>query len=252
MNVLGVDIGGSGIKGALVDPQRGQLVSERHRIPTPESLMPEEVLAAVLELVAEFDDFDGPIGIGFPAVVVDGTPRTPFTAHHIKEWVGFPVARYLRERLDRPVTMLNDADAAGIAEMRFGRGRGEQGVVIILTLGTGIGSAVFTDGHLVPNTEFGKLRLPGHKERGELYAAGDVRKRDNLDWETYTARLDEYLRYLDILFSPRLFIIGGGISKDHERFVPLLTVETRVEPAGLRNQAGIIGAAIAAAEGWDN
>ena len=192
MNVLGVDIGGSGIKGALVDPQRGQLISERHRIPTPESLMPEEVLAAVLELAGEFDDFDGPIGIGFPAVVVDGTPRTPFTAHHIKEWVGFPVAHYLRERLDRPVTMLNDADAAGIAEMRFGRGRGEQGVVIILTLGTGIGSAVFTGGHLVPNTEFGKLRLPGHKERGELYAAGDVRKRDNLDWETYTARLDEY------------------------------------------------------------
>lgn len=252
MNVLGIDIGGSGIKGALVNPQRGELIGERHRIPTPKSLMPEEVLAAVLELVTGFDDLDGPIGIGFPAVVVAGAPRTPFTAHHVKEWVGFPVAPYLQERLGRPVTMLNDADAAGIAEMRFGHGRGERGVVIFLTLGTGIGSAVFASGHLVPNTEFGKLRLPGHKKRGELYAAGDVRKRDNLDWETYTARLDEYLRYLDILFSPRLFIIGGGISKEHESFMPLLTVETRVVPAELRNQAGIIGAAIAAAEGWDN
>lgn len=252
MNVLGIDIGGSGIKGALVDTERGELVGERRRIPTPESLMPEEVLAAVLELVGEFDDFDGPISVGFPAVVVEGTPRTPFTAHHIQEWVGFPVAAYLRERLGRPVTMLNDADAAGIAEMRFGHGRGERGVVIILTLGTGIGSAVFTDGHLVPNTEFGQVRLPGRTERGELYAAGDVRKRDNLDWETYTARLDEYLRYLNVLFSPRLFIVGGGISKDHEKFLPLLTVDTRVEPAGLRNQAGIIGAAVAAAEGWDN
>jgi polyphosphate glucokinase len=136
--------------------------------------------------------------------------------------------------------------------MRFGHGQGERGVVIILTLGTGIGSAVFTDGHLVPNTEFGKLRLPGHRERGELYAAGDVRKRENLDWATYTARLDEYLSYLAMLFSPRLFIIGGGISKEHEQFLPLLTVQARVVPAELRNQAGIIGAAIAAVEGWDN
>jgi polyphosphate glucokinase len=252
MNVLGIDIGGSGIKGALVDPQGGTLVSDRHRIPTPASLMPEEVLAAVQELVAEFDGFDGPLSIGFPAVVIDGTPRTPFTAHHVQEWVGFPVAAYLQERLGRPVTMLNDADAAGIAEMRFGHGQGERGVVIILTLGTGIGSAVFTNGHLVPNTEFGKLRLPGQKKRGELYAAGDVRKRKNLDWETYTARLDKYLHYLDMLFSPRLFIIGGGISKEHEQFLPLLTVATRVLPAQLRNQAGIVGAAIAAAEGWDN
>lgn len=252
MKVLGIDIGGSGIKGALVDTEAGELTSKRHRIPTPDSLLPEEVLDAVCALVAEFAAFRGPVAIGFPAVVVDGTPRTPFTAHHIEEWIGFPVAAYLREHLDRSVTMLNDADAAGIAEMRFGHGQGQKGVVIILTLGTGIGSAVFTDGHLVPNTEFGKLRLPGQKQRGELYAAGDVRKRENLDWKTYTFRLDKYLRYLDILFTPQLFIIGGGISKEHEEFIPNLTVATRVVPAQLRNQAGIIGAAVAAAEGWDN
>lgn len=252
MKVLGIDIGGSGIKGALVDTGAGKLVSERHRISTPKSRMPEEVLDAVCALVAEFDDFRGPLSVGFPAVVVDGTPRTAFTAHHVEEWIGFPVAAYLREHLDRPVTMLNDADAAGIAEMRFGHGRGQNGVVIILTLGTGIGSAVFTNGHLVPNTEFGKLRLPGQKKRSELYAAGDVRKRKDLDWETYTARLDKYLRYLDMLFTPQLFIVGGGISKEHDAFIPHLTVATRVVPAQLRNEAGIIGAAVAAAEGWDN
>jgi polyphosphate glucokinase len=252
MNILGIDIGGSGIKGALVDTDTGQLLGERHRIPTPESLLPGDVLAAVVQLIAQFDHYDGPIGVGFPAVVVNGTPRTPFTAHHIQEWVGFPVAAHLREQLNRPVTMLNDADAAGIAEMRFGHGQGEKGVVIILTLGTGIGSAVFSDGHLIPNTEFGRLYLPGRKKRVELYAAGDVRKRKNLSWEAYAARLDALLKYIDILFSPRLIIVGGGISKEHELFLPLLTVQTRVEPAELRNQAGIVGAAMAAAEGWDN
>jgi polyphosphate glucokinase len=250
MHILGIDIGGSGIKGALVNTQKGKLLGERHRIPTPPSLLPGDVLAAVAELVAEFPGYGGPLGVGFPAVVVDGTPRTAFTAHHIQEWVGFPVAAHLRERLDRPVTMLNDADAAGIAEMRFGHGKREKGVVIILTLGTGIGSAVFSDGRLVPNTEFGRLYLPGHEERAELYAAGDVRKRDNLDWEEYTGRLDAYLNHIDVLFSPRLIILGGGISKEHAEFIPHLTVATRVVPARLRNQAGIIGAAVAAAKGW--
>jgi polyphosphate glucokinase len=252
MNILGIDIGGSGIKGALVDTDTGQLLGERHRIPTPPSLLPGDVLEAVAQLVAEFATFDGPLGIGFPAVVVGGTPRTPFTAHHIQEWVGHPVVVHLQVQLNRPVTMLNDADAAGIAEMRFGHGQGEKGVVIILILGTGIGSAVFSDGRLVPNTEFGRLYLPGHKKRAELYAAGDVRKRKNLSWEAYTARLDAFLKHVDVLFSPRLIILGGGISKEHAEFIPHLTVATRVLPARLRNQAGIIGAAVAAAEGWDN
>jgi polyphosphate glucokinase len=252
MEILGIDIGGSGIKGALVETDEGRLLSERHRISTPESLLPEDVLDAVCRLVKMFAGFRGPIAVGFPAVVIDGVPRTPFTAHHIEEWIGFPVAAFLREHLDRPVTMLNDADAAGIAEMRFGAGQGQKGVVIILTLGTGIGSAVFADGHLVPNTEFGKLRLPGQKQRGELYAAGDVRKREDLSWSAYAKRLNAYLKYLDILFSPRLIVVGGGISKEHAEFIPRLTVDTRVVPAQLRNQAGIVGAAIAAAEGWDN
>ena len=250
MKILGIDIGGSGIKGAIVDTAEGKFVTERKRIPTPESGQPEDVLDTVGEIVAHFDNFEGPLGIGFPAVVVDGAPRTRFTARHIEGWIGFPVAARLQERLGRPVTMLNDADAAGLAEMRFGAGRDQKGVVVLLTLGTGIGGALFTNGHLLPNFEAGRLYLPGQTEVAEQYAAGDKRKEEDLSWEIYTARLDEYLHLIDSLFSPRLIIIGGGVSKKHEKFIPLLTVGARVAPAALRNRAGIIGAATAAAEGW--
>jgi polyphosphate glucokinase len=160
------------------------------------------------------------------------------------------VARNLSERLQRPVTMLNDADAAGIAEMRFGNGRGENGVVMVLTLGTGIGSALFMDGHLVPNTELGNLYLRKHKQVAERYASALVREVEGLKWSKYAERLDEYLQHVDRLFSPRLIIIGGGISKHHEQFLPGLHVRTRVIPAALRNRAGIIGAAVAAQDGW--
>ena len=252
MEILGIDIGGSGIKGALVDTQQGKFSSERHRLQTPSSLRPEEVLEAVCAVVGHFAGYEGPVGVGFPAVVVEGSPRTPFTAHQIKSWVGFPVARWLGERLGRPVTMLNDADAAGIAEMRFGNGRGEKGVVLILTLGTGIGSALFVDGHLLPNTEFGHIYLPGRRERSEEFTSDRIRDELDLSWEAFAARLDEFLNHVDHLFSPHLIILGGGISKKHEKYIPRLTVSTRVIPARLRNRAGIIGAATAVAEGWSN
>lgn len=250
MSFLGVDVGGSGIKGALVDAERGVFASERHRIPTPTSLLPEDVLQAVAQCVNTFDDYAGPVGIGFPAVVVDGAPKTAFTAHHVPGWIDYPVARILAERLQRPVTMLNDADAAGIAEMRYGNGRGEKGLVLILTLGTGIGSALFMDGQLVPNTELGNLYLRKHKEVAEQYASALAREEAGLAWQDYAARLDEYLRHVNRLFSPRLIVIGGGISKKHEKFIPRLTVKARVIPAALRNRAGIIGAAVAARDGW--
>jgi polyphosphate glucokinase len=250
MEVLGIDIGGSGIKGALVDTKRGVFITDRKRLPTPDSLEPKDVLATVRKVVRHFDTFDGPIGIGFPAVVVNGAPRTAFTAHHVAGWVGYPVARRLSEDLGRPVTMLNDADAAGIAEMRFGNGRGEDAVVLVLTLGTGIGSALFNDGALVPNTEFGKIYLRGAEEVVEQYASSLAREREDLSWKAYAGRLQAYLRYMDWLFSPRLIILGGGISKKSHKFLPHIDVDTKVIPAALRNRAGIIGAATAAAEGW--
>ncbi len=250
MKVLGIDVGGSGIKGALVNTLKGELVTPRVRKVTPASMTPEAVLAKVWQVVDAFDGFTGPIGIGFPAVVQDGSPRTPFTARQVPGWVGFPVAGYLSERTGRPVTMINDADAAGIAEMRFGNGWGETGVVIVITLGTGIGSALFTNGHLVPNCELSALYLRGHNEFAEQYAAGDVRQRDELTWSEYAARLDEYLHHVNRIFSPRLVIIGGGISDKHAKFLPLLTVDYRVIPAALRNEAGIVGAAMAVAENW--
>ena len=250
MERLGIDVGGSGIKGALVDTEGGKFITERKRIPTPASRRPQEVLDVICQVVDHFEGYDGPVGVGFPAVIVDGVPRTPFTAHHVEGWVGLPVAERLGQRLGRPVTMLNDADAAGLAEIRFGRGRDKRGVVIVLTLGTGIGGALFIDGRLVPNVEFGQLYLRNQEERAERYAAADVRKQEGLKWEAYARRLDRYLRHVDYIFSPRLIVIGGGVSKKHEKFLPHLAVEAPIVPAALRNRAGIIGAATAAAEGW--
>jgi polyphosphate glucokinase len=250
MEMLGIDIGGSGIKGAMVDTVRGVFASERYHVETPSSLLPDDVMEAVSGVIQQFAPYEGPVGIGFPSIVLDGAPQSPFTAHHVPGWIGYPVVRLLSERLGRKVIMLNDADAAGMAEMRFGNGRGEKGVVIVLTLGTGIGSALFVDGRLVPNTELGALYLCNHAQVAEQYAAARIREENKMDWEGYAARLDEYLHHVTHLFSPRLIILGGGISKDHDRFVPQLTPETRVIPAALRNRAGIIGAATAAAEGW--
>ena len=242
---LGVDIGGSGIKAALVDTEKGKLVTERSRVDTPASLMPQNVIPAIVDLIKRFDH-DGPVGMGFPAVVVDGCPGTPFTAHHIQEWVGYPVAQTVSEQLGRRAIMLNDADAAGIAEMRHGAGRKHSGTVIVLTLGTGIGSAMFVQGYLLPNTELGAIYLNGHTEYVEQYCAGRIKKEQKLKYADYGKRLDEYLGYLNHLFRPELFIIGGGISKRHKKYAVSFTLDTPVVPARMRNEAGIIGAAMAA------
>jgi polyphosphate glucokinase len=243
---LGVDIGGSGIKAGLVDVAAGSLLGERRRVPTPRTLAPKDVLAAVVELARGFEPGDAPMGVGFPAVVVGGTPRSGFTAHHVASWIGYPVEARLSERSGRRVTLINDADAAGIAEMRFGKGLGKQGVVLVLTLGTGIGSALFVDGRLVPNTELGNLYLKGRRRVAERAAAADARERERLSWPAYAARLGEYLQHVERLLSPDLVILGGGISKRAAKFLPLPGVKARVVAAKLRNRAGIIGAALAA------
>ena len=232
--VFGVDIGGSGIKGAPVDLARGALTQERYKVLTPQPSEPEAVVAAVREVVRHFDH-RGPVGLTFPGVVVGGHTRT--AANVDRGWIGLDAARLFREALDLPATVLNDADAAGLAP---------PGVVLVLTFGTGIGSALFVDGTLVPNTELGHLELRG--KDAERRASSAAKERHDLSWEQWAERVDEYLDLVEMLFSPQLVVIGGGVSRKHERFLPLLRDrEARVVPAALRNDAGIVGAAMAAA-----
>lgn len=242
MEILGLDIGGTGMKGAPVDVERGELTQERFRIPTPQPSVPSDVVDVATKIVEHFE-WDGPIGITFPGVVIDGT--TWSAANVDKSWIGLDAGKLFAEAIGRPVTLLNDADAAGIAEMRFGAGVGKNGVVMVLTLGTGIGSAVFADGKLVPNTELGHVIM--HGKDAEHRASAQAREIHDLTWEHWAKRVVEYLQYLEALFSPSLFIIGGGISKKPEKFMPYLTgTRAPVVPAALYNNAGIVGAALAA------
>ena len=241
MEILGIDIGASGIKGAPVDTRSGEMTAERLRIPTPEGAEPEAVSQVVAQLVKQFR-WSGPIGCGFPAAVRHGRALTAVNIS--SNWVGEPVAELLRQAVGRSVTVINDADAAGLAEMRFGAGRGRAGVVMILTLGTGIGTALFIDGRLVPNTELGQIELCG--KMAERRAAAIVRKRQNLSWAKWARRLDDYLHRMEYYFWPDLMIVGGGVSKKAEKFLPLLTLQTEVVAAQMLNNAGIVGAALAA------
>ncbi|WP_407837430.1 polyphosphate--glucose phosphotransferase [Streptomyces sp. DSM 116496] len=243
MEIFGVDIGGSGIKGAPVDLNRGDLAQERHKVLTPQPATPDGVAGCVVEVVRHFD-WDGPVGVTFPGVVTSGVTRS--AANMDKAWVGVDTAALLSSRLDgRPVTVLNDADAAGVAEMAYGAGRGVDGTVILLTLGTGIGSALFTDGHLVPNSELGHLELKGHD--AETRASVKAKDDGGLTWEHWARRVGKYLAHVEMLFSPDLFIIGGGVSRKPEKFLPLIEgVRARIVPAELQNNAGIVGAAMAA------
>ncbi|MEV4615716.1 polyphosphate--glucose phosphotransferase [Kitasatospora sp. NPDC049258] len=242
--VFGVDIGGSGIKGAPVDLERGALAQERHKVLTPHPASPESVVAAVQEVVRHFDH-QGPVGLTFPGVVVDGHTRT--AANVDKGWIGMDAAGLFQDALGLPATVLNDADAAGLAELTHGAGQAHGGVVMVLTFGTGIGSALFVDGTLVPNTELGHLELRG--KDAEHRASSAVRERHDLSWSAWAERVDEYLGLVERLFSPQLIIIGGGVSRKHEKFLPLLTERgAEVVPARLRNDAGIVGAAMAAAK----
>jgi len=241
MQILGIDIGGSGIKGAPVDISTGDLLAERYRIKTPKGAKPEPMAEVVARIARNFS-WKGPIGIGFPAPIKSGTVM--MAANISDQWIGFNADTLFSKATDCPCTTINDADAAGLAEMAFGAGVGQPGTVIMLTLGTGIGSAVFHRGRLLPNTEFGHLEIGG--KEAESRASDAARQREGYSWKKYARRLDRYLATMEQLFWPNLFIIGGGISKEHEKFLPLLTIETHVVPAQLLNEAGIVGAALAA------
>lgn len=243
VTAFGVDIGGTGIKGAPVDVAGGTLTADRHRIPTPHPATPDAVAAVVAEVVAAFG-WDGPVGCTFPAVIKNGVART--AANVDQAWLGTDVSALLEGACGQSVTVLNDADAAGIAEMTHGAGQHREGTVAVVTLGTGIGSALFVDGHLVPNTELGHLEL--HGEVAETRASSRVRTDEDLSWKKWAERVNDYLQTLERLVWPDLVIIGGGVSKKSDKFLPHLHLDAEVVPAALHNDAGIVGAAMAAAE----
>jgi polyphosphate glucokinase len=246
---IGVDVGGSGIKAAVVDVGTGALVSERLRVPTPVPSTPDKVMASIGRLVKRLTkanelEPDVPVGLGIPGVTIGGRVLT--AANIDAGWVDFPIVERLSKLLGRRVAIVNDADAAGIAEMRFGTGKDHAGVVIFLTLGTGVGSGVFIDGVLVPNTEFGQMEIRGRPAERRSAAASRVRR--GLSWKAWAIDLDEHLHAIDQIMWPTRFILGGGVSKNADRFIPRLTQRIPVVPAELRNDAGIIGAAIVADE----
>jgi polyphosphate glucokinase len=241
VEILGIDIGGTGIKGAPVDTVTGALLGERFRLLTPAPATPAAVSASVAEVVSHFA-WHGPIGCGFPAVIRAGQVRT--AVHVDKGGIGCQAGQLFQEATGCPVTVLNDADAAGYAEMRFGAGQGRHGVVFIVTLGTGIGTALFVDGCLVPNTELGHIEIRG--KDAERRAAASVRENKDLSWKKWARRVDEYLQHINYYLWPDLIIVGGGVSTKADKFLPLLTVKTEVVAAQLENGAGIVGAALAA------
>jgi polyphosphate glucokinase len=246
---IGIDVGGSGIKAAIVDVEAGRFRSERLRVATPNPSTPEAVIAAIGRISKRLARAGRlgpttPVGVGLPGVTMDGTIK--FAGNIDQSWIGYPVVERLRKATGRPVTIVNDADAAGIAEMRFGVGKDRPGVVIFLTLGTGVGSGVFVDGTLVPNTELGQMEIRGRP--AERRSAAIARIRRGLSWKAWAQDLDEHLDRIDRLMWPTLLILGGGVSKQGDRFIPRLTVRPPVVAAQLRNDAGIIGAAIVAAE----
>jgi len=238
---VGIDIGGTGIKGALVDTERGELAGDRVKVATPDGGDPDAVLAVVAEMVAGFGDAAAgvPVGVCFPAIIRQG--RTMSAANVSKRWIGLAAEELFEKALHRDIHFVNDADAAGVAEARFGAARGVDGLVIMTTLGTGIGSAFLYDGVLIPNTELGHLEIKG--EDAEKRAAFSAKERDELDWKKWAKRLQRFYAHVEFLFSPELLIVGGGVSKSHEEFLPLLELGTPIVPATQRNNAGILGAA---------
>jgi polyphosphate glucokinase len=243
MHAFGIDIGGSGIKAAPVDVATGKLLAERQKVPTPRPALPEAVAAVVKQLTASFS-WSGPVGVTFPGVVTDGEIRS--AANLEGAWIGVDAGKLFGDAAGNPVRVLNDADAAGVAEMTFGAGIGENGTVLMLTFGTGIGSALFTRGVLVPNTEFGHIEI--HGTDAEKRASERAKELHDLSWGRWAGRVDEYLRQMEALLSPHLIIVGGGISKEADKWVPRLTgIRARIVPAALLNNAGIVGAAMSTA-----
>ena len=241
---LGIDIGGSGIKGAIVDLKTGEFATDRLRIPTPQPATPQAVADVVKEIVdsfaAQLDD--GPIGITVPAIVTHGVTRS--AANIDPAWVDAPAEQIFESLLGRDITLVNDADAAGVAEVRYGAAKKHPGLVIVTTLGTGIGTALIYDGVLIPNAELGHIEIGGVD--AESVAAASVREREQLSYEEWATRLDPFYQRLEFLTSPDLFVVGGGVSENHEKFIPLLNLRTPIIPASLQNKAGIVGGACAA------
>lgn len=241
MKMLGIDIGGSGIKGAPVDTVTGELIEPRFRLPTPSPAKPQPV-AETVGKVADHFDWNGRLGIGFPGVVRRGTTWSAANIHD--DWIGLNAAKYIKKITKRKACVINDADAAGLAEMAFGAGKGRKGVVMLVTIGTGLGIALFTDGYLLPNCEMGHLEMDGVD--AEWYASDAARKRERLSWKQWGKRFNLYLVTMERLLSPDLIILGGGTSKKFDLYKSYLTVQAEVVPAQMLNEAGIIGAAVGA------
>ncbi|GAB5491390.1 MAG: ROK family protein [Phototrophicaceae bacterium] len=244
MQLLGIDIGGSGIKGAIVDIEKGEFVGERHRIDTPQPAKPDPVAKVVAEIVKHFD-YSGPIGITFPSIMQNGVALT--AANVDDDFIGVNISELIQNETGLPTITLNDADAAGIAEVEFGAGKGHQGSVIVLTLGTGIGSAMFRRGILYPNSELGHIFIKKGIE-AENFASGRIRDEQDLSWKKWGKRVNEVFQHIDFIFSPDLIIVGGGVSKKYEKYFPYIKIKADLVPAELRNDAGIIGAAMVAQE----
>lgn len=240
MKVLGIDIGGSAIKGAIVDTEKGEILSEKVRIKTPTGARPEPMIEIIAEITSGHD-WKGPIGCGYPGVVLHGT--TLSAANVSKKWIGFEAAKRIAEATGCPVCVVNDADAAGLAEMRFGAGRDRGGVVIMVTIGTGLGTALFTEGHLLPNAELGHIEIDGVD--AESRASDAARKREKLSWKEWGKRFNRYLNTLHFLFTPDLFILGGGTSNKYDLYRKFISVPTEVMTAQMLNDAGIVGAGLA-------
>jgi polyphosphate glucokinase len=244
---FGIDFGGTGIKGAPVDLVTGDFAAERVRVKTPAKSTPEAVADVFVELLAQFPDSDGPVGVTVPGVVRHGVVHS--AANIDKSWIGTDADRVFTAATGRDVHVVNDADAAGLAEVRYGAAAGRRGLIIVTTLGTGIGTALINDGVLVPNTELGHLEIDGHD--AESRAANSAREREELSWEKWAKRLTKYYRTLEKLFSPDLFLVGGGVSKSSDDFLPLIDIDTEIIPATLLNRAGVVGAALYASEAGD-
>ena len=235
---FGIDFGGTGIKGAPVDLEKGEFAAERERVKTPSPATPEAVAEIFVDLLGRFPDSTGPVGVTVPGVVRHGVVHS--AANIDESWVGTDADRLFTDATGRDVHVVNDADAAGLAEVRFGAAKGRRDLVIVTTLGTGIGSAIVYDGVLVPNSELGHLEIDGHD--AEKQAATSAREREGLSWEEWAKRLTIYYRTLEKLFCPELFVVGGGVSKKAEKFLPLIEIETEIVAATLKNNAGIVGA----------
>ena len=240
--ILGIDVGGSSVKAGVVDVTAGQLVSEFVSAPTPHASEPDHLLEVMSQLAARFPAVVGPVGVSFPSVVKNGQVRT--AANINSGWIGINGAQIVTRALGRPTTFINDADAAGAAEMEWGAGRGVRGPVVMITLGTGIGTALFIEGRLFPNTELGHLELRGMD--AELWASARVRTTLSLDWPAWSARVNEYLGRLDALLWPDLFILGGSVTEHYDNFAPLLKANAEIRPAQFFGEAGVIGAALCA------